>query len=74
MCIYIKIIVLVFCIAFTLCSNRAISQNDILKRTVTAKFENVKINDAFRQIETQHSIYFTFDGSLININKIMICY
>jgi hypothetical protein len=48
-----------------------IAQNDILNNKITADFSNIRINDAFRQIEKQLSIYFTFDGSLINTNKII---
>jgi hypothetical protein len=46
-----------------------LAQNNILNEKITADFNNIRLNDAFRQIEKQLSIYFTFDGSLINTNK-----
>jgi len=45
------------------------AQSDILQKRVTADFQNIRLNDAFRLIEKQLSIYFTFDGSLINTNR-----
>lgn len=47
------------------------AQSDILQKKVTADFQNIRLNDAFRLIEKQLTIYFTFDGSLINTNRIV---
>jgi hypothetical protein len=66
----IKSIVNVIIIALLLIINPIVNaQNEILKKKITAEFSNITINDAFRKIEKQLSIYFTFDASLININK-----
>jgi hypothetical protein len=49
----------------------SIAQKEPLKIEITADFQNVSLNDALRIIEKQLSIYFTFDGSIINTKKII---
>jgi hypothetical protein len=60
---------IIFIVLFLFCNSNLSAQDDILKKPITAEFNNIRLNDAFRQIEKQLSIYFTFDGSLINTNK-----
>jgi hypothetical protein len=58
--------------SFQLFFNHALfSQDDILNKKITADFNNTRLNDAFRLIEKELSVYFTFDGSLVNTNKLI---
>ena len=66
----IKIICFVFSFAlFVFIPSNSFAQEDMLKKPITAEFKNVRLNDAFRQIEKQISIYFAFDGSILDINR-----
>ncbi len=58
-------------ILILLCPFNNQAQDEILKREITTEFNNIKLNDAFRIIEKKLSIYFTFEGSLINTDKII---
>jgi hypothetical protein len=66
-----RLILLCIFLSFLGLQSKISAQDSLLNKPVNIKFKNTTLKLAFKRIEQQLNCYFTFEGSIVNLEKLI---